>query len=228
MKRLYSLFLLLPICSALHAQCEFVSIQVSSSDTSLVNLYQAGFFLLDSGYANVCVWEVNTFDGGIVHQDTTSGPFPEQAFTGFAHSVPLTDSMAVSLVITNTVTGSVCAIQDTLVWIEEEPIPGFPFGSWNVTGQNGGIVTGVAEGPETADAAFTLFPSPATDQVRIDGVPSGSTCTIADAQSRTVRVFMLQDSTERIDVSTFIPGLYLMTLRDARGVLIGIRRFVRG
>ena len=91
-----------------------------------------------------------------------------------------------------------------------------------------GIVTGVAEGPETADAAFTLFPSPATDQVRIDGVPSGSTCTIADAQSRTVRVFMLQDSTERIDVSTFIPGLYLMTLRDARGVLIGIRRFVRG
>lgn len=227
MKRLSSLALLLPFCSALHAQCEFVSIQVSSSDTGLVQLYQAGFFLLDSGYANVCVWEVTTFDGGIVHQDTTSGLFPDQAFTGFTHTVPLTDSMAVSLVITNTVTGSVCTIQDTLVWIEEEPIPGFTFGSWNVTGQNGGIVTGVLVSKAASSAAFTLFPSPATDHLRIDGAPSGSACTITDAQGRTVRVIIVQDSTERIDVSSFTPGHYLMTLRDARGVPLGIRRFVK-
>ena len=112
MKKTYALLCLLLASFTAYPQCAFVDIVVSSSDTAYVQLYHPGFFNMPSGFANMDAWEVTTFDGDIVHQETAGGSF-EESFILFDHSVPITDSMVVTLVITNDISGIICTIIDT-------------------------------------------------------------------------------------------------------------------
>ena len=143
-----------------------MSIQISSSDTSLVQLYNAGIFNIPSGFANICEWEVTTFQGNIIHQDITSGEFSEQAFSLFNHSVPISDSMEVTLFITNMVEGITCSIVDTIYWEETEVLPGSFIGNWAVLGDYGGVenelltsVEGIQDW-EIQDSKLRVWPNP--------------------------------------------------------------------
>lgn len=104
------------LISAAHGQCSTVNISVSASDTSYVQLYHPGFFNIPSGFANVCDWEVTTFTGELVFENTTSGDAFEQGLVLFDHTVPITDSMKVTVAITNPIEGIICTISDTLYW----------------------------------------------------------------------------------------------------------------
>ena len=95
-------------------------------------------FNIDSGYANVCDWEVTTLAGAAIHQATTSGQWADQSFSLFNHSVPISDSMEVTLFITNPISGITCSITDTIFWEETEVLPGSFIGNWAILGEYGG------------------------------------------------------------------------------------------
>ena len=227
MKKLYALLPLLLASYSAHSQCSFVEISVSSSDTTYVQLYHPGFFNLPSGFANVCVWEVTTFSNTIVHQDTTSGAWADQSFSLFNHSVPITDSMRVTLVITNDTTGTTCTITDTLFWEETEVIPGVFIGNWAILGSNGGVATGLADATATRAATLTVFPSPALDHVRITGVEGPFDLAIVDARGALVATHRNVSPAERVDVSRLLPGVYIIRLTDDRELPLGLARVVK-
>ena len=62
-----------------------------------------------------------------------------------------------------------------------------------------------------------MFPNPATNMVRIERVnASPATVTFLDAQGRVVRSEQVSSNT--IDVSDLVPGLYLVRIASAEGV----------
>lgn len=100
------------------AQCEFVDVSVSSSTTTSVNLYTPAFFLISPGNANQNHWVVKNMAGSIIHEETTSGAWADQSFSFFNHSTPLTETMEVCLTISNTDTGEICGLCNTLSWLD--------------------------------------------------------------------------------------------------------------
>ena len=228
MKNLYTLVALLLACSTAFGQCENVDVSVSSSDTSYVQLYHPGFFLLPSGNANVCAWEVTTASGALVFDTTTSGAAFEQGLVLFDHTVPITDSMFVTVVISNPVSGLTCLITNTLYWEETEVFPGIFVGNWNVIGFNPGIATAVDEGTAANAGDFILFPSPAADQLRIEAPRGTYALTIRSTTGALVHSEANFMTSQPLDVSQLEPGIYFVGLQDGQGVSLGMRKFIKG
>ena len=224
MKKSYALLCLLLTAYTAHSQCAFVDLVVSSSDTSYVQLYHPGFFNMPSGFANMDAWEITTFAGDIVHEETAGGSF-EESFILFDHSVPITDSMLVTLVITNDISGIICTIIDTLYWEETEVIPGVFIGNWAILGSNGGLQTGLAD--RTLSNTITVFPSPAVDHVRITGVGSTYALAIFDLSGALVSNRTNVRAGDRVDVAHLPAGVYSIRLWDDRDRPLGIRKFIK-
>jgi hypothetical protein len=225
MTKFHAVLLLLLASSTAYPQCSSLGISVSSSDTTNVQLYQAGFFLLPFGFANVCQWDITTFSGAIVHQATTSGEFPEQSFMYFDHTVPITDSTEVTLVITNDSSGIICTIIDTLYWQETEVIPGTFIGNWAILGSNGGLQTGLAD--RTTSSNINVFPSPAADHVRLTGTFGSCALSISDVNGALVATHANVSANDRVDVSFLPTGVYFIRIADESNSLSGIRKFVK-
>ena len=228
MKKLYALVALFLASSTAFGQCQNVDVSVSSSDTSYVQLYHPGFFLLPSGNANVCEWEVTTAAGDLVFDTLTSGAAFEQGLVLFDHTVPITDTMFVNLVISNPVSGLTCLITNTLYWEETEVFPGIFVGNWNVVGFNPGVATAVDGLGADTESGFTLFPSPAQDQVRIEAPGSSYVLSIVNATGALVLREVNFMTSQPLDVTRLQPGVYFVDLQDERGVSLGMRRFVKG
>ncbi|MFT4980698.1 MAG: hypothetical protein ACI9UR_000536 [Bacteroidia bacterium] len=224
MKTLLTVLAFVSFQAICFGQCSTVSVQISSSDTSLIQLYNAGQHNIPSGFANVCEWEVTTFQGAIVHQDTTSGPWADQSFSLFTHSAPTTDSMEVTLFITNAVEGITCSITDTLFWEETEVIPGVFIGNWALLGDYGGteneLVTSIPI--YQAGIEMVIFPNPTSGQVQlsvedVDGVVS---YTIYDALGKEIasESFVANGKTQKnINLSDSDIGFYTLQLITSKG-----------
>ena len=228
MKNLYALVALILASSTVHAQCENVSVSVSSSDTGYVQLYHPGFFLLPSGFANLCVWEVTSASGVVLFQDTTSGGAFEQGLVLFDHTVPITEEMFVTLVIINATEGYTCSIENTLFWEETEVFPGSFVGNWNVIGFNPGISTAVDEGTAANAGDFILFPSPAAEQLRIEAPRGTYALTIRSTTGALVHSEANFMTSQPLEVSQLQPGIYFVALQDEQGVSLGMRKFIKG
>ena len=228
MKKLYALVALFLASSTAFGQCQNVDVSVSSSDTNYVQLYHPGFFLLPSGNANVCEWEVTTAAGDLVFDTLTSGAAFEQGLVLFDHTVPITDTMFVNLVISNPVSGLTCLITNTLYWEETEVFPGIFVGNWNVIGFNPGISTAVDEGRSANAGDFVLFPSPAADHLRIDAPRSTYALTIRSTTGALVHSEANFMTSQTLDVSQLQPGIYFMGLQDEQGLSLGMRKFIKG
>lgn len=226
MKKFYTILPLLFAVTGARAQCSAMNISVPFSDTTQIQLYHPGFFLLDSGYANVCDWTVTTFDGTVVHQATTSGLFPDQSFTDFTHSVPITDSMLVNLVITNPVTNTTCALMDTLFWEETEVLPGSFIGNWAILSTDGGIATGLPD-PGSIGTPFVIYPIPATDHLFIAGMPPGSSLSFCTLDGTIVVTRSNVANGARVELSDLASGVYIARSLDERGRLLGAQRIVK-
>ena len=224
MKKFHAVLLLLLLSSTAYPQCAFVDIVVSSSDTSYVQLYHPGFFNMPSGFANMDAWEVTTFAGDIVHEATAGGSFADP-FMLFDHTVPITDPMVVTLVITNDSSGIICTIIDTLFWQETEVIPGTFIGNWAILGSNGGLQTGLAD--RTASSNINVFPSPAADHVRLTGTFGSCALSISDVNGALVATHANVSANDRVDVSFLPTGVYFIRIADESNSLSGIRKFVK-
>ena len=225
----YSFIVILCSLNSL-AQCSSVTLSVSASDTSFVQLYHPGFFLIPSGEDNVCTWEVSTFDGAIIHQDLTSGEeFFEQGSTLFEHSVPITDSMRVVMVITNETDGITCSVTDTLVWLETEVLPDEFIGNWFIINESGGIeeeLSSTLEGLAAANG-IRILPSYVEDAFRIQGEQASYRLSLLDMKGQQLMDLGNLPDGASVDVSTLAAGMYLVRFRDPNGADIGIQRILK-
>jgi len=229
MKKIIALIIFVSANLVSSGQCSTVSVQVSSSDTSYVQLYHAGFFNIPSGFANICEWEVTTFSGEIIYQDTTSGTAFEQGLVLFDHSVPITDSMKATIVITNDIEGIICKMNDTLYWEEKEVLPGSFIGNWAVLSSNGGVEEEITSSNEVATDAknIKLFPSPVHDYFQIEGDQDIYSFNILDFNGRILETYDNIYRREKVDVSYFPSGMYFIQFRDRNYRIAGVKKIIR-
>ena len=62
-----------------------------------------------------------------------------------------------------------------------------------------------------------IFPNPATDHLELTSVPPGTVCTILNATGQVLLLHTTSSPTERIDVSSLVPGFYLLRVNYRQG-----------
>jgi hypothetical protein len=229
MKKIIALVFFTSVGLVSHGQCADLSVSVSSSDTSYVQLFHAGFFLIPSGFENICEWEVTTFSGDIIYQDNTSGDAFEQGLVLFDHSVPILDSMKVTVVITNDIAGIICTLSDTLYWEETEVLPGYFIGNWAILSNNGGVEEEITSSTEfhIDDNGIEIFPSLVSDYFQIDGSQDLYSVTILDLGGQVVQTHIDLQRLERFDVSRFPSGTYFVQFRSKDNLNFGVKKIIK-
>ena len=140
----FALLLMLGNAGQLQAQitsvgCDSMAlvVNVGSQETAL-NLYHPGGYLTWPPSENVMDWLFTDEEGNVVHEET----LVDNNFVSFSHNVPITDTLFVSVLLTNDSSiyydGNpvACLIEDYLTW-EETEIAGSFFGSWTLGGAVG-------------------------------------------------------------------------------------------
>lgn len=140
----FALLLMLGTAGQLQAQitsvgCDSMSlvVNVGSQETAL-NLYHPGGYLTWPPSENVMDWLFTDEEGNVVHEET----LVDNNFVSFGHNVPITDTLFVSVLLTNDSSiyydGNpvACLIEDYLTW-EETEIAGSFFGNWTLGGAVG-------------------------------------------------------------------------------------------
>lgn len=212
-----------------YGQCSTVSVQISSSDTSYVQLYHAGFFNIPSGFANICEWEVTTFSGEIVYQDITSGDAFEQGLVLFDHSISISDSMKATIVITNKIEGTICTMNDTLYWKETEILPGSFIGNWDVLSSNGGVEETITSSfeIESESKAVKIFPSVTHDYIHIESRQEFYSFIIVDSNGRILETFDKIKARQKVDITALPIGLYFVQIWDEINMYLGTKKIVK-
>ena len=123
--------------------CDLMSLVVNiGSQPNSINLYHPGGYLTSPSSANVMHWQFTDALGALIHEVTLA----DENFVEFTHEVPLTDTIFVSVLLTNQEAihnGSpvACLIEDHLTWVEVEILPGTFLGSWTLGGSVGQTAT---------------------------------------------------------------------------------------
>ena len=151
---LLPLLLMTGIVAPLNAQvitsvgCDSMAlvVNVGSQETAL-SLYHPGGYLTWPSSENVMEWLFTDEEGNVVHEETIVA----YHFVSFEHNVPLTDTLFVSVLLTNDSSmynGSpvACLIEDYLTWED---------GSWTL----GGAVGTYAGEPSNIDDSAIGLPS---------------------------------------------------------------------
>ena len=165
------LLLIIGTVGQVHAQvtsvgCDSMAlvVNVGSQETAL-SIYHPGGYLTWPPSENVMEWLFTDEEGNVVHEETLI----DENFVSFGHNVPITDTMFVSVLLTNDSSiyydGNpvACLIEDYLTWEEEEIIPGTFIGSWTL---GGAVGTYAGEPSNIGEVAFG-FPSIARKLVSI-------------------------------------------------------------
>lgn len=216
------------------AQCNFVSLNVSYSDSSQVNLYHPGFFLFGmtpdvGGFDNVCYWTVSTMSGDIIHEDVTAGDWESQSFMLFEHEETVNDSMLVELNLTNPLEDFDCCMTDTLVWMEDELFGAF--GSWQVlslglnVGEDCEVTTSVDETP--LRSPITIYPQPATSHFWVNDISNAARVVLYDLRGSLVAEFSVAGEQALFDIKFLPEGVYLVQIMDKNSRTIGVQRLIK-
>lgn len=210
-------------------QCSTVSVQISSSDTTYVQLYHAGFFNIPSGFDNICEWEVSTFSGDVIHTATTMGSNNEQAFSLFNHNVPLTDSMKATIFITNNTEGIICTMQDTLYWKETEVLPGSFIGNWDVLSSNGGVEEMISSTNDTGSEKLELqlTPNPAHDYFKINGNHDIYHFEVLNLSGQILASYNSVSRHSKFDLSFYKSGMYFIQFTDANRKILSTKKMIK-
>ena len=154
-----------------HAQvtsvgCDSMALVVNvGSQEAALSLYHPGGYLTWPPSENVMEWLFTDEEGNVVHEETLI----DENFVSFGHDVPITDTLFVSVLLTND--SSIyydgnpvsCLIEDYLTWEETEIIPGTFTGSWTL----GGALGTYAGEPSNIGEVVMRFPSIARKLVSI-------------------------------------------------------------
>ena len=234
-KSIHLLVIGLTVITNCPAQCHFVGLSVSASDSTSAQLYHPGYFYFGtadgtSGVETVCEWTVLDMEGNVLHQAETSGDWDNQSFMHFTHEMSVADSMRVELVLTNPLEEHQCCVFDTLIWEEtQSPLGNSAWGNWSteIDGYAQGVecATNSVE-PEHESAPLIVYPQPASKSIRLHGLESSATVRILDATGCERLWCGIEDHREAIDIRTLPSGLYFLTLLSTRGPS-KVHRFIK-
>lgn len=230
MKTTFTLLLSFLSFGFLKAQCSAVTVSVSASDETSIQLYHPGFFNIPSGFANECTWQVSTFLGETVHEEVTSGDAFEQGQILFEHEVPTTDSMKVELLIVNDLEGLMCTIIDTLFWEEIEVLPGSFIGNWAILNESGGVeeeISSINARLMNSSKRFSIYPNLVENQCTVFNNGAPATLIILDGQGREVEHLLLDDEETKLDLSHLVSGMYYLQLMSRSHSILGTERMIK-
>lgn len=217
---------------SLVAQCSFLNIAVSASDSGYVQLYHPGFFMFGStadtgGFENQCLWTVTTMDGTAVFDTLTTGAWADQSFVLFNHGLTVSDSMLVELTLSHPEEPMDCCMADTLVWVEDDF---FNFGTWETASLNVGSDCMASVGVHEVQrlSGISLFPQPAGDWCRVQAPREAVRLMIAAGDGRPVKEYTVFAVEADYPLTGLPAGLYFVTAWNAAGQLIGVERLVKG
>lgn len=198
--------------------CDLMGLVVNvGSDSNSVNLYHPGGYLTFPPQYNVMTWEFTDSEGNLIHEATTQ----DENFIQVVHNVPVTDTLFVSVLLTNDSAfhnGApvACLIEDYLVWEETEVIPEVFFGSWTLGGSVGEDVSeplGIAMIHSRLDA----YPQPANDHVVLEGLPQRGQIVVMDMSGKPCLSLHHSQATVMLDVSGLPVGMFVLHVLDAQG-----------
>ena len=196
-------------------QCSWLDLSVSAADTSFIQLYHPGPYLITPSNNTIIEYEVTDFQGNIVHQDTTTGG---SGLMLFNHAVPITDSMKVSALLKNDIAGMACLIEDTLFWEETEVIPGVYIYNWAILSGNLGTNVLAVNELQIEDSRFRAFPSPASNDLYIDGPEEFYSLTILNILGQLVYTYNDFSGNQKVDVSNLPTGQYFISISSDQGL----------
>jgi hypothetical protein len=184
--------------------CDMMNLIVNVSDTDYVNLYHPGHYLTWPQEENVIVWEITDMQGNMITADTLI----DEPIFQFYHTVPITDTMNVTAILTNDSAGIACIIEDQLYWEETEVIPGVFIGRWEFVYGNVGGNLGM---DETEASTASVYPNPSNDIINIS-LDKGELIKI-ELYSMTGRLLFkqyLNSSTYTLNIGDYPSGSYLV------------------
>lgn len=201
--------------------CDLMGLVVNvGSDSNSVNLYHPGGYLTFPPQYNVMTWEFTDSEGNLIHEATTQ----DENFIQVVHNVPVTDTLFVSVLLTNDSAfhnGApvACLIEDYLVWEETEVIPEVFLGSWTLGGSVGEDVSeplGIA----LIDSQLDVYPQPAKDHVVLEGLPQRGQIVVMDMGGKPCLSLHHTHSTVMLDVSDLPAGMFVLHVLDAQGQIL--------
>jgi len=104
-----------------------------------INIYHPGGYLTWPSSENVMEWEFTDSQGNVLHEET----LVDENFVSFDFDMPVTDTMYVSVLLTNDSALNngnpvACLIEDYLVWeVDTWPNSGEEYGTWTLGGNVG-------------------------------------------------------------------------------------------
>ena len=213
-KHIFTLLFLSLSLTSFSQQCSWLDLSVSTADSSFVQLYHPGPYLITPKDNNVITYEITDFQGNIVHQDTTIGG---SGLMLFNHTVPVTDSMKVTALLTNDVAGIACFIEDTLFW-KETVVGSTSIFNWDILSGNLGFSVLDVNESHIDGSDFRVFPSPAFNELYIDSPEDSYSFTISNIRGQLIFENKSSSDREKVDVSNFPSGLYFLTISSNRGL----------
>ena len=201
--------------------CDLMGLVVNvGSDSNSVNLYHSGGYLTFPPQYNVMTWEFTDAEGNVIHEATTE----DENFIHVVHNLPVTDTLFVSVLLTNDSAfhnGApvACLIEDYLVWEETEVIPDVFLGGWALGGSVGEDVSeplGIA----LIDSQLDLYPQPAKDHVVLEGLPQRGRLVVIDMSGKPCLSLPHTQATAILDVSDLPVGMFVLHVLDAQGQIL--------
>ncbi len=212
--------------------CDQMNLVVNvGSDSNSVNLYHPGGYLTSPPQYNVMTWEFTDSEGNLILEATTQ----DESFIHVVHNLPVTDTLFVSVLLTNDsalLNGApvACLIEDYLFWeVDTWPNSGEEYGTWTLGGSVGQDVSETSEVdvPMSQRNEWTLFPQPAADRLVMTGLTGlTGTVTVLDLSGKVRMEVPVRAKTETLDVSELATGLYLVQVLNAHGDAVGTRRMM--
>ena len=192
-----------------------------------ISLYHPGGYLTSPPSENTMDWLFTDSEGNVIHEET----LVNENFVSFNHSVPLTDTIFVSVLLTNdsaVLNGNpvACWIEDYLVWVEMEVIPGTFVGAWTLGGSVGQDVSETTGMTALDPAALELYPQPASDRLTLAGLPASGQLVFRDLAGQTVHLQQVTSPQLVLDLAALQPGMYVVQILNRAGAPLHARRMV--
>lgn len=208
--------------------CDLMGLVVNvGSQENYLNVYHPGGYLTSPSSENTMEWLFTDSEGNVIHEET----LVNENFVSFNHGVPLTDTIFVSVLLTNdsaVLNGNpvACWIEDYLVWEETEVIPGTLMGAWTLGGSVGQDVSESTGVEAISTTAVRLYPQPASDRLTVEGIPSAGSFVIRNLAGQIVRDQPVNSPTEELHVGDLETGMYVLQRYNRNGELQETHRFL--